>query len=117
MIRTIVLAYSGGLDTSVIVPWLREHYGARVICVAADIGQGEELEGVREKALASGAAECYVEDLKREFVERFIWPTLRAGAVYGRKYLLGTSMARPLIAKRQVEIARRVGADALAPGR
>src|ERR671934_2701935 len=114
----IVLAYSGGLDTSIIVPWLREHYpGARVICVAADIGQGEaELAGVREKALASGAAECYIEDLRREFVEGFIWPTLRAGAVYGRKYLLGTSMARPLIARRQVEIARAVGADALAHG-
>src|SRR5919204_2721627 len=114
----IVLAYSGGLDTSIIVPWLREHYpGAKVICVAADIGQGEgELAGVREKALASGAAECYVEDLRREFVEEYIWPTLRAGAVYGRKYLLGTAMARPLIARRQVEIARAVGADALAHG-
>jgi argininosuccinate synthase len=116
-ISTIVLAYSGGLDTSVIVPWLKENYaGARVICCAADVGQGEELAGVREKALASGADECYVEDLRRELVEDFIWPTLRAGAVYGRKYLLGTSMARPLIARRQVEIARRVGADALAHG-
>src|ERR671939_1191924 len=117
-VRTIVLAYSGGLDTSIIVPWLREHYdGARVICVAADIGQGAaELAGVREKALASGAEECYVEDLRREYVEDFIWPTLRAGAVYNRKYLLGTSMARPLIARRQVEIARMVGADALAHG-
>jgi argininosuccinate synthase len=117
-VSTIVLAYSGGLDTSVIVPWLKEHYaGARVICMAADIGQGEgELAGVREKALASGADDCVVEDLKREFVEDFIWPTLRAGAVYGRKYLLGTSMARPLIARRQVELARRVGADALAHG-
>src|ERR687886_1857273 len=117
MPRTIVLAYSGGLDTSIIVPWLRERYGTRVVCVAADIGQGAaELAGVREKALASGAAECYVEDLRREYVEEFIWPTLRAGAVYGRKYLLGTSMARPLIARRQVEVARRVGADALAHG-
>jgi argininosuccinate synthase len=117
MVRTIALAYSGGLDTSIIVPWLRERYGARVICVAADIGQGEaELAGVRDKALASGADECYVEDLRREYVEDFIWPTLRAGAVYGRKYLLGTSMARPLIARRQVEVARRVGADALAHG-
>ena len=116
MTRTIVLAYSGGLDTSIIVPWLREHYQARVICVAGDVGQGEELEGVRAKALASGAEECYVEDLRREFVERFIWPTLRAGAIYGRKYLLGTSMARPLIARRQVEVARQVGADALAHG-
>ena len=117
MIRTIVLAYSGGLDTSIIVPWLREQYGARVICVAGDVGQGAgELAGVREKALASGAEECYIEDLRHEFVESFIWPTLRAGAVYNRKYLLGTAMARPLIARRQVEIARAVGADALAHG-
>ena len=117
MPRTIVLAYSGGLDTSIIVPWLREHYDARVICVAADIGQGEqELAGVRAKALASGAEECFVEDLREEFVTDFIFPTLRAGAIYNRKYLLGTSMARPLIAKRQVEVARRLGADALAHG-
>jgi argininosuccinate synthase len=118
MPRTIVLAYSGGLDTSIIVPWLKEHYaGAKVICVAADIGQGsDELSGVRAKALASGADACYVEDLREEFVESFIFPTLRAGAIYNRKYLLGTSMARPLIARRQVEVARRVGADALAHG-
>jgi argininosuccinate synthase len=116
VIRTIALAYSGGLDTSIIVPWLKERYGARVICVAADIGQGNELEGVRAKAIASGADECYVEDLRHEFVENFVWPTLRAGAIYGRKYLLGTSMGRPLIARRQVEIARQVGADALAHG-
>ncbi len=116
MIRTIALAYSGGLDTSIIVPWLKERYGARIICVAADIGQGNELEGVRAKAIASGADECYVEDLRQEFVENFVWPTLRAGAIYGRKYLLGTSMGRPLIARRQVEIARQVGADALAHG-
>jgi argininosuccinate synthase len=115
--KTIVLAYSGGLDTSIIVPWLREKYDARVICVAADIGQGpDELAGVRAKALASGAEECYVEDLREEFIRDFIYPTLRAGAIYNRKYLLGTSMARPLIAKRQVEIARAVGADALAHG-
>jgi argininosuccinate synthase len=116
VIRTIALAYSGGLDTSIIVPWLKERYGARIICVAADIGQGEELEGVRAKAIASGAEECYVEDLRQEFVENFVWPTLRAGAIYGRKYLLGTSMGRPLIARRQVEVARQVGADALAHG-
>jgi len=116
VIRTIALAYSGGLDTSIIVPWLKERYGARVICIAADIGQGNELEGVRAKAIASGADECYVEDLRQEFVEQFVWPTLRAGAIYGRKYLLGTSMGRPLIARRQVEIARQVGADALAHG-
>ena len=107
--RTIALAYSGGLDTSIIVPWLREHYDARVICVAADIGQGDELEGVKQKAIASGAAECYVEDLRQEYVRDYIWPTLRAGAIYNRKYLLGTSMARPLIAKKQVEVARAVG--------
>jgi argininosuccinate synthase len=116
-ISTIVLAYSGGLDTSVIVPWLKEHYaGARVVCVAADIGQGDELDDVRAKALASGADDCFIENLQQEFVEDFIWPTLRAGAVYNRKYLLGTAMARPLIAKRQVEVARRIGADALAHG-
>lgn len=114
--RTIVLAYSGGLDTSIIVPWLKEHYDARVVCVAADIGQGEELEGVRAKAIASGADECYVEDLRAEFVEEFLWPMLRAGAVYGRKYLLGTSIARPLIARRQCEVAKAIGADALAHG-
>jgi len=116
VIRTIALAYSGGLDTSIIVPWLKERYNARVICVAADIGQGDELEGVRAKAIASGADECYVEDLRQEFVEQYVWPTLRAGAIYGRKYLLGTSMGRPLIARRQVEVARKVGADALAHG-
>jgi len=118
MPRTIVLAYSGGLDTSIIVPWLKENYaGAKVICVAGDIGQGsEELKGVRAKALASGADECFVEDLREEFVESFIYPTLRAGAIYNRKYLLGTSMGRPLLARRQVEVARQVGADALAHG-
>ncbi|HLM68473.1 MAG TPA: argininosuccinate synthase, partial [Longimicrobium sp.] len=112
----IVLAYSGGLDTSIIVPWLRENYGGEVICVAADIGQGEELSGLEDKARASGAAACYVEDLRDEFVSDFVWPTLRAGAIYGRKYLLGTSMARPIIARRQVEIARMVGATHLAHG-
>ena len=112
----VVLAYSGGLDTSIIVPWLRENYGAEVICVAADVGQGEELSGLEDKARASGASACYVEDLRDDFVTGFVWPTLRAGAVYGRKYLLGTSMARPIIAKAQVEIARRVGATHLAHG-
>jgi argininosuccinate synthase len=116
MTQTIVLAYSGGLDTSIIVPWLKEHYDARIVCVAGDIGQGDELEGVREKAIASGADECYIEDLRDEFVTGFIGPTLRAGAIYGRKYLLGTSMGRPLLARRQVEVARRIGADALAHG-
>src|ERR1043165_2068238 len=117
MPKTIVLAYSGGLDTSIIVPWLKENYDAEIICVAADIGQGiGELEGVRAKAIASGAAECYVEDLREEFVADFVYPTLRAGAVYNRKYLLGTSMARPLIARRQVEVARAVGAARLGHG-
>ncbi len=115
--KTIALAYSGGLDTSIIVPWLKEHYDARVVCVAADVGQGEdELRGVKEKALASGADDCFVEDMRKEFIEDFIYPTLRAGAIYNRKYLLGTSMARPIIAKRQVDVARAVGADALAHG-
>jgi argininosuccinate synthase len=112
----VVLAYSGGLDTSIIVPWLRENYGADVICVAADVGQGEELSGLEDKARASGASACYVEDLRDDFVTGFVWPTLRAGAIYGRKYLLGTSMARPIIAKAQVEIARKVGATHLAHG-
>src|SRR6188508_2301540 len=116
MPRTIVLAYSGGLDTSIIVPWLREHYDARVVCVAADIGQGDELEGVREKAIASGADECHIADMREEFVRDFVFPTLRAGAIYNRKYLLGTSMARPIIAKKQVDVARDIGADALAHG-
>jgi argininosuccinate synthase len=112
----VVLAYSGGLDTSIIVPWLRERHGAEVVCVAADVGQGEELSGLEAKAHASGASACYVEDLREEFVSGFVWPALRAGAVYGRKYLLGTSMARPIIARAQVEVARRVGATHLAHG-
>ena len=117
MPRTIVLAYSGGLDTSIIVPWLKENYDAKVVCVAADVGQGEaELRGVREKAIASGADECYIEDLREEFVRDFVFPTLRAGAIYNRKYLLGTSMARPIIARAQVDVALRIGADALAHG-
>ncbi len=112
----VVLGYSGGLDTSVIVPWLKENYGAEVVCMAADVGQKGGVEGVEGKALATGASAFYGEDLRRAFVEDFIWPTLRAGAVYGRKYLMGTAMARPLIARRQVELARRVGADAVAHG-
>ena len=118
MSRTIVLAYSGGLDTSIIVPWLKDQYpGAKVVCVAANVGQGDaELEGVREKAIASGADDCFVNDLREEFVRDFIFPMLRAGAVYNRKYLLGTSIARPLIARAQVDVARQVGADALAHG-
>jgi len=117
MAKTVVLAYSGGLDTSAIVPWLKEHYGYRVVCVAVDVGQGKaELEGIERKALGSGADECLVEDVRERFVREFVWPTLKANAIYARTYLLGTSMARPLIAERQVAVARRAGADALAHG-
>jgi argininosuccinate synthase len=117
MNNTIVLAYSGGLDTSIIVPWLKENYGGvDVVCVAGDVGQGEELEGLQQKAIASGASACYVEDLREEFLSAFVWPTLRAGAIYNRKYLLGTSMARPIIAQRQVQVARAIGATTLAHG-
>src|SRR5437762_6295866 len=113
----VVLANSGGLDTSAIVPWLRETYDARVVCFAADIGQGAgELKGLGEKAKRSGAEDCVVEDLREEFVRDFVFPTLRAGAVYARTYLLGTSMARPLTAAHQVALARAVGADAVAHG-
>jgi argininosuccinate synthase len=112
----VVLAYSGGLDTSVIVPWLKETYGAEVLCMAADVGQSGGLAGLERKALATGAVGYTGEDLRDELVTEFIWPVLRAGAVYGRKYLLGTSMARPLIGRRQVEVARRAGAVALAHG-
>ena len=114
--RQVVLAYSGGLDTSVILRWLIETYGCRVIAFCADLGQGEELPFIRDKALATGAAQVFVEDLREEFVRDFVYPMLRANAVYEAGYLLGTSIARPLIAKRQVEIALREGADALAHG-
>lgn len=116
-IEKAVLAYSGGLDTSVIVPWLRENYGCEVICFCADIGQGDaELEGLREKAIASGASKVYVEDLRHEFAKDFLFPMLQSGAIYERQYLLGTSIARPLIAKWQVAIAEAEGADAVAHG-
>ena len=116
-IKKVVLAYSGGLDTSAIIPWLKENYDCEVIAFAADVGQGdEELEGLREKALKTGASECYIVDLKEEFVADYIYPTITTGAVYEGQYLLGTSMARPIIAKAQVEIARKVGADALCHG-
>ena len=115
--KKVVLAYSGGLDTSAIVPWLKENYGCEVVAFAADVGQGdEELEGLHEKAIASGASECHIVDLKEEFVKDYIYPTVKTGAVYEGEYLLGTSMARPVIAKAQVEIARKVGADALSHG-
>ncbi len=116
MAKKVVLAYSGGLDTSIIIPWLKENYGMEVIAMAADVGQGEELEPLHEKAKATGAARLYIEDLKEEFVKDYVFPTLKAGAVYEGKYLLGTSMARPIIAKRLVEIAEKEGADAVAHG-
>ncbi|MHC4361337.1 MAG: argininosuccinate synthase [Planctomycetota bacterium] len=112
----VVLAYSGGLDTSVILPWLKETYGYEVIAFAADLGQGDELAGIKRKALQSGAAKCVVKDLRKEFVEEYLWPVLRAGAVYENDYLLGTSIARPLIAKHQVEVALAEGATAVAHG-
>ncbi|MGN6756021.1 MAG: argininosuccinate synthase [Thermomicrobiales bacterium] len=115
-VKKAVLAYSGGLDTSVIIPWLRENYGCEVIAYAADLGQEEEIEGLEEKALRTGASKAYIEDLRAEFVKDYVFPVIRAGALYERKYLLSTSMARPLIAKRQVEIAALEGADAVAHG-
>ncbi len=115
-VNKVVLAYSGGLDTSVIVPWLRENYDCEVICFCADIGQGEELGGLEAKALASGASKVYIEDLRHEFAKDFLFPMLQSGAVYERQYLLGTSVARPLIAKWQVAIAEAEGADAVAHG-
>ena len=111
----IVLAYSGGLDTSVLIPWLKENYGCEVIAVSGNVGQGTELEGLEEKALKTGASKLYIEDLTEEFVNDYIIPTMQAGAAY-EQYLLGTSFARPLIAKRIVEIAKKVGADAICHG-
>lgn len=116
-LNKVVLAYSGGLDTSVIVPWLRENYGCEVVCFTADVGQGiKELDGLEEKAKSSGACQLVVRDLQEEFVKDYIFPCLRAGAIYERKYLLGTSMARPVIAKAMVDVAKEVGADAVAHG-
>ncbi len=116
-VNKVVLAYSGGLDTSVIVPWLKENYGCEVICFCADIGQGEgELDGLADKAMASGASKVFVEDLRHEFAKDFLYPMLQAGAIYERQYLLGTSIARPLIAKWQVAIAEAEGAEAVAHG-
>jgi argininosuccinate synthase len=115
-VEKVVLAYSGGLDTSVIVPWLKENYGCEVICFTADVGQAEELDGLEEKALASGASQLIIHDMKEEFAEDFLFPLLRSSAVYERKYLLGTSVARPLIAKHLVDVAHQVGADAIAHG-
>lgn len=116
-LHKVALAYSGGLDTSIIIPWLRERYGVSVVAVCGDIGQGAaELEGLEEKAMASGACEVHVRDLRDEFVTDYVWPMVRSGAVYEHKYLLGTSIARPLLAKLQVEVALSTGCDGLAHG-
>ncbi len=115
--KKVALAYSGGLDTSIIIPWLKEHYGCEVVAVCGDIGQGgEELDGLKEKALKTGASEVYVEDMREEFVTDYLWKLVRSGAVYENKYLLGTSIARPLLAKRQAEVALKTDCDALAHG-
>jgi len=114
--KKVVLAYSGGLDTSIIIPWLKETYGCEVIAMVGDVGQQEDLKAAKRKALSTGASSATIEDLREEFLTRYIWPTLRAGAVYEHKYLLGTSMARPVLAKRQAEIALETGADAVAHG-
>ena len=115
--KKVVLAYSGGLDTSVIIPWLKENYGGcEVIACCADIGQGDDMQAIHDKALRSGASKCYILDLTQEFLEDYVWPTLKAGAVYEGKYLLGTSFARPLIAKHLVGVAKKEGADAIAHG-
>jgi len=115
-VKKVVLAYSGGLDTSVIVPWLKENYGCEVVCFTADIGQADENTGLEEKAIASGASQLVMKDLREEFASDYLFPLLRSGAIYERKYLLGTSVARPLIGKYQVEVAHQVGADAVAHG-
>jgi argininosuccinate synthase len=115
--KKVVLAYSGGLDTSVIIPWLKENYGCEVIAYAADIGQDDiDAEALKKKAIATGASKCYVLDLRKEFLEEYVWPTLKMGAKYEGTYLLGTSMARPLIAKHQMLIAAKEGADAVSHG-
>jgi argininosuccinate synthase len=115
-INKIVLAYSGGLDTSVMLRWIKERYNCEVVCYCADVGQGEELEGLDAKARETGASKLYVEDLREEFVREYVWTAVKANAVYEGVYLLGTSLARPVIARRQIEIARREGADAVAHG-
>jgi len=114
--KKVVLAYSGGLDTSIIIPWLKETYGCEVIAMVGDVGQQEDLKAAKRKALATGASSATIEDLREEFLVNYVWPTLRAGAVYEHKYLLGTSMARPVLAKRQAEIALETGADAVSHG-
>ena len=116
-IKKVVLAYSGGLDTSIIIPWLKENYdNCEVIAVSGDVGQGTELDGLEEKAIKTGASKLYIEDLKDEFIEDYVFPTVQAGAIYENRYLLGTSFARPIIAKRIAEIALKEGADAICHG-
>ena len=115
-VKKVALAYSGGLDTSVIIPWLKENYGCEVIAVCADVGQGDELNVVHDKALKSGASKVFIADLTKDFIENYIFPTLKAGATYEEKYLLGTSFARPIIAKKLVEVALAEGCDAVAHG-
>ena len=114
--KKVLLAYSGGLDTSIIIPWLKENYGCEVIAASADVGQGTELDGLEEKALKTGASKLYVLDLVDEFVEDYVFPTLQAGAVYEDGYLLGTSFARPIIGQKLVEIAQKEGCDAICHG-
>jgi argininosuccinate synthase len=116
MSNKVILAYSGGLDTTVIIPWLKENYDYEVIAVCVDVGQGKETDGLEEKAIKTGASKYYLENVEDEFVTEYVWPTLKAGAVYENKYLLGTSMARPLIAERLVEIALREDAVAICHG-
>ncbi|MGB7150948.1 MAG: argininosuccinate synthase domain-containing protein, partial [Terriglobales bacterium] len=115
-VEKIVLAYSGGLDTSIIIPWLKENYAYEVIAMVADVGQGDDVEAVVNKAYKTGASKVVVEDLREEFLTGYVWPALKAGAVYENKYLLGTSLARPVIAKHQVEVALREGATAVSHG-
>ena len=116
MKEKVILAYSGGLDTSIIIPWLKENYDYDVIAVCGDVGQGKETDGLVEKAIKTGASKCYIEDLREDYVKNYIYPTVKAGAVYEGKYLLGTSHARPCIAKRLVEIAKKEGATAICHG-
>src|SRR5713101_2007812 len=115
-VKCVVLAYSGGLDTSIIIPWLRENYGCEVVAMVGDVGQGDDFRAVRQKALDTGASKVFVEDLREEFITQYLWKAVQAGAIYEGKYLLGTSLARPVLAKRQVEVALSCGADALAHG-
>ena len=114
--RKVVLAYSGGLDTSIILHWLRESYGCEVVTYTGDVGQADELDGLEARARATGASAAVIEDLRAPFAAEFVWPALRAGALYEGRYLLGTALARPILARGQVEAARQVGADAVAHG-